>query len=44
MYTRSYREYKAGKCTNKELNYASRQMKSAGFRITWNKPEEDIKA
>ena len=35
---------RAGKCTNKELNYASRQMKSFGFRITWNKPEEDIKA
>lgn len=31
---------RAGKCTNKELNYASRQMKTAGFRITWNKPEE----
>lgn len=30
---------RAGKCTNKELNYASRQLKSAGFRITWNKPE-----
>lgn len=31
---------RAGKCTNKELNYASRQLKSAGFRITWNKPKE----
>lgn len=29
---------RAGKCTNKELNYASRQFKTAGFRITWNKP------
>jgi formylglycine-generating enzyme required for sulfatase activity len=29
---------RAGKCTNKEINYASRQSKSTGFRITWNKP------
>ena len=28
---------RAGKCTNKELNFASRQFKTAGFRITWNK-------
>ncbi|WP_051537901.1 SUMF1/EgtB/PvdO family nonheme iron enzyme [Treponema sp. C6A8] len=33
---------RAGKCTNKELNFASRQMKSAGFRITWNKPAEKV--
>ncbi|EID85133.1 hypothetical protein MSI_13900 [Treponema sp. JC4] len=33
---------RAGKCTNKELNYASRQLKSAGFRITWNKSEADV--
>lgn len=31
---------RAGKCSNKELNYASRQFKTAGFRITWNKPAE----
>lgn len=31
---------RAGKCTNKELNYASRQFKTAGFRITWNKEEK----
>lgn len=31
---------RAGKCSNKELVYASRQMKSAGFRITWNKPAD----
>ena len=31
---------RAGKCTNKELNYASRQFKTAGFRITWNNPKE----
>lgn len=30
----------AGKCTNKELNYASRQFKTAGFRITWKKAQE----
>ena len=30
---------RAGKCTNKELNYASRQFKTAGFRISWNKSE-----
>ncbi len=28
---------RAGKCSNKELNFASRQFKTAGFRITWNK-------
>jgi len=31
---------RAAKCTNKELNYASRQFKTAGFRFTWNKPVE----
>ena len=30
---------RAGKCTNKELNYASGQFKSVGFRFTWNKPQ-----
>ena len=29
---------RAGKCANKELNYASGQFKSVGFRVTWNKP------
>ena len=29
---------RAAKCTNKELTYASRQLKTAGFRIAWNKP------
>ena len=33
---------RARKCTNKGLNYASRQMKSFGFRITWNKSEADV--
>ncbi len=30
---------RAGKCNNKELNYASGQFKSVGFRVTWNKPQ-----
>ena len=29
---------RAGKCTNKEMNYASGQFKTVGFRITCNKP------
>lgn len=29
---------RAGKSTNKELNYASGQFKTVGFRITWNRP------
>lgn len=31
---------RAGKVTNKEMNYASGQFKTVGFRITWNKPVE----
>lgn len=31
---------RAGKVTNKELNYASGQFKTVGLRITWNKPIE----
>lgn len=32
---------RAGKVTNKEMNYASGQFKTVGFRITWNKPAEE---
>ncbi|MBQ0002421.1 MAG: SUMF1/EgtB/PvdO family nonheme iron enzyme [Treponema sp.] len=32
---------RAGKVTNKEMNYASGQFKTVGFRITWNKPVKE---